>query len=114
MAKGMIASLTENYEFQRVYKKQAPVYGRYIVLYAKKNNFQRIRLGITATKKIGKACKRNRARRLIFESFRHMYPNIVGKYDIVIVAKASMVGASYQEIYDEMHRLIKKAGLYDE
>ncbi len=114
MAKGKIASLTENYEFQRVYKKAAPIYGRYTVLYQKKNNSESIRLGITATKKIGKACKRNRARRLIFESFRHIYPYMCGGHDIVIVAKASIIDATYFDVFNELKRLIEKAGLCNE
>lgn len=114
MAKGKITSLTENYEFQRVYKKGTPLYGRYIVLYLRKNNSGCIRLGITATKKIGKACKRNRARRLIFESFRHIYPYICGEYDIVIVAKASIIEATYFDVLEELRRLIKKAGFCNE
>jgi len=114
MAKGNIASLTENYEFQRVYKRKPPIYGKNIILYVRKNNSGCIRLGITATKKIGKACKRNRARRLIFESFRHIYPYLSGGYDIVIVAKAQIVEATFFDVYSEMNRLIKKAGLCDE
>ncbi len=114
MAKGKITSLTENYEFQRAYKKSVPLYGRYIVLYARKNNYNCIRLGITATKKIGKACKRNRARRLIFEAFRRMYDSMTGGFDIVIVAKASITEATYFDVFEEMKRLVMKAGLYDE
>lgn len=114
MAKGIIASLTENREFQRAYRKAVPIYGKYVVLYAKPNNCDCIRLGITATKKIGKACRRNRARRLIFECFRLMYPSMTAKKDVVVVAKAGITEATYAALYDEMSKLTKKAGLYDE
>lgn len=115
MGKGIINSLTENYEFQRVYKKGTPFYGRYTVVYRldnKKND--KLRLGITATKKIGKANKRNRARRLIFECFRLMYPDIKTKSDVVIVAKTAISDVSYRELYGEILCLTKKAGFYDE
>ena len=114
MAKGNIASLTENRDFQRAYRKAAPVYGKYIVLYVRQNNCDCIRFGITATKKIGKACKRNRARRLVFECFRMFYPDIFGSKDIVIVCKNTMLDVTYAALYEEMHRLLTKAGLYDE
>lgn len=114
MGKGKIDSLTENYEFKRTYKKGAPFYGRYVVLYRFDNKRnEKIRLGITATKKVGKANKRNRARRLIFESFRLMYPNFKIKSDVVIAARASMAEASYKEVFDELLRLTRKAGFYD-
>lgn len=115
MGKGIIDSLTENYEFQRAYKRGTPFYGRYVVLYRfdnKKN--EKMRLGITATKKIGKANKRNRARRLIFECFRLMYPDFKVKSDVVIVARASVLETSYQKLFDEILWLTKKAGFYDE
>ncbi len=114
MGKGIIDSLTENYEFQRAYKKGAPFYGKYVVLYRFENRRnEKMRLGITATKKIGKANKRNRARRIIFECFRLMYPDFKIKSDVVIVARASLIEAGYQEVFDEMLRLTKKAGFYD-
>lgn len=114
MGKGIIDSLTENYEFQRAYKRGTPVYGKYLVLYRfnnKKN--EKLRLGITATKKIGKANKRNRARRLIFECFRVMYPDCTIKSDVVIVARNSILEATYQSLFDELLSLTKKAGFYD-
>lgn len=115
MGKGIIGSLTENYEFKRAYKKGTPFYGRYIVLYRFDNRRnEKMRLGITATKKVGKANKRNRARRLIFECFRLMYPGFKIKSDVVIAARASIVGVAYRELFDEMQRLTEKAGFYNE
>lgn len=111
MGKGRIASLTQNYEFRRAYSLGAPYFGRYIVLYKRKNRFPFLRLGITSTKKVGKACVRNRARRLIFESFRLFYDNINGNFDIVIAARSSMSTAEFSEVKKEMQRLLKKAEL---
>lgn len=111
MGKGKICSLTQNYEFRRVYSGGTPYYGRYIVLYKKKNKFERVRLGITATKKIGKACVRNRARRLIFESFRLFYDSIISDCDIVVIAKPSITEAKFFDVLKETERLMKKAEL---
>ena len=111
MGKGKICSLTQNYEFRRVYSGGTPYYGRFIVLYKKRNNFKRVRLGITATKKIGKACVRNRARRLIFESFRLFYDRILCDSDIVIIAKPAITEACFSDVLKETDRLMKKAEL---
>lgn len=111
MGKGKICSLTQNYEFQRVYSKGTPCYGRYMVLYKRKNKYPYLKFGITSTKKIGKACVRNRARRLIFESFRLFYDNIKGGNDIVIVAKPAILEAKFSDIKDETQRLLKKSEL---
>ena len=111
----MITSLTENYEFQRVYKKGASYPGKYAVVYYRSNHHTNtIRLGITATKKIGKACVRNRARRLIFENMRLMSPEMQKGCDIVVVARAAIVGVDYFTLGNELKRLLHKAGAYDE
>ena len=109
----MITSLTENYEFQRVYKKGLSYPGRYAVVYYRNNHHSdSLRLGITATKKIGKACKRNRARRLIYENMRLMIPNMKKGYDIVVVARAAIVGANFFALGNELNKLLKKAGAF--
>ena len=109
MGKGKISSLTQNYEFRRVYSSGTPYYGRYIVLYKKKTKYPTVRLGITSTKKIGKACVRNRARRLIFESFRLFFDTLTNCADIVIVAKPAIVGAKFSDVKNETEKLLKKA-----
>jgi ribonuclease P protein component len=111
VGKGKIRSLTQNYEFRRVYGSGAPYYGRYIVIYKKNTKYPSIRLGITSTKKIGKACVRNRARRLIFESFRLFFDALVPGADIVIVAKPAILGATFWDVKRETEKLLRKAGL---
>ena len=111
MGKGKICSLTQNYEFRRVYSGGTPYYGRYIVLYTRKNKYPYLRFGITSTKKIGKACVRNRARRLIFESFRLFFDTLKGNTDVVIVAKPAIVGAKFSDVKSETERLLKKSEL---
>ena len=111
MGKGKICSLTQNYEFRRVYGSGTPYYGRYIVLYKKNSKYPTVRLGITSTKKIGKACVRNRARRLIFESFRLFFDALSSNADIVIVAKPTIIGATFWDVKRETEKLLKKAGM---
>lgn len=110
-----VISLTENYEFQRVYKKGLSYPGRYAVIYYRKSNHPGLRLGITATKKIGKACVRNRARRLIFENMRLLMPNMKPGYDLVVVARMAIVGVDFFTLEKELVKLLHKAGaFYDE
>ena len=105
-------SLTENYEFQRVYKKGQSFPGRYVVLYYRNNHLKNLRYGITATKKIGKACKRNRARRLIFENMRLLFPTMKQGYDLVIVARPAILGADFPTLGKELQKLLHKAGAF--
>ena len=58
---------------------------REVVEFAKRMGYTR--LGITTSKKIGKAVQRNRARRLIKTAYRNLLPEIAPGYDIVVVAR---------------------------
>ena len=56
------------------------------------------RVGFTATKKIGKACRRNRARRVIREAYRILEPQLRQGYDIVFVARGATGEVKMQEV----------------
>jgi ribonuclease P protein component len=111
MSKFTVNSLTENYEFQRTYKRGLAYFGKFVVLYVYKNNRQKLNLGITVTKKVGKACVRNRVRRLIYENMRLVMPDFKLGFDIVVVARAAAVGTGFFYIGAELKRLLKKANM---
>ena len=61
-------------EFQQVFKNGYRVGSRYFTLLLAPNAGPMPRLGIVASKKLGDAVRRNRAKRLIRELFRHLAP----------------------------------------
>ena len=54
------------------------------------------RLGIAATRKLGNAVQRNRAKRLVREAFRRHKP--LGGLDIIVIPKREMIVADYQTV----------------
>ena len=68
--------LTRNSDFARAYKRGKSYVHHHVVLYVNKNRVGHTRVGITASKKIGGAVQRNRARRVI----RHaLYQVLLGQ-----------------------------------
>ena len=105
-------SLNQNSLFLRVYQKGKKIYHKHFILYFLPNKSDTNRLGLKVGKKIAKAVKRNRVRRLLKESYRLMETDIKSGYDIVIVAKSDCLSAdTYHEVSAEMHELLKRAGL---
>jgi ribonuclease P protein component len=64
------------------------------------------RLGIAATRKMGAAVERNRAKRLVRELFRHHKP--AAALDVVVVPRREMLEASYDRIETEFVTLLNR------
>ena len=58
-------TLTKNKEFSRIYARGKSYVHPNLVLYVAKNRLGYTRIGLTATKKVGHAVQRNRARRIM-------------------------------------------------
>lgn len=80
-------------------------------------NWQRLtpgapsRLGVIASGKLGGAVVRNRARRLLREAFRLHQHELARPVDLVLVARASIVGKALAEVEKDFLMTLRKAGL---
>jgi ribonuclease P protein component len=66
------------------------------------------RLGITVTKKMGNAVKRNRVKRLIREFFRLNKALFPAEHDVVVMAKRNMPPLTYLEACKELTELFTR------
>jgi ribonuclease P protein component len=103
-----IIPITENYEFKRLYNKGDSCVTPFFVLYYKRNRRKFNRLGITASKKIGNAVKRNRARRRLKELYRLYAHEKVAGFDIVIVARAAAIDGDYNVMIQRFSKVLKQ------
>lgn len=107
--------LKKNHLFSRAYRKGKWVSSSTMVMYVLQGREKdRTLLGITVSKKRGKAVVRNRVKRLIREAYRYYLPNLKNGKLIVIVAKQPAVTAKYTVIRDEMGYLLGKATLLED
>ncbi|MBQ2390251.1 MAG: ribonuclease P protein component [Clostridia bacterium] len=107
-------TLNENREFKRVYNRATSYVSPALVVYFIKNRAGFSRFGITVTKKIGCAVKRNRAKRVIREAIRACAANINGNYDFVLVARTRTAYVKSGEVVSAFRDILKKAGIYNE
>jgi ribonuclease P protein component len=103
--------LRDKRDFDRLYKKGVKVHGRHLVVIFAKNGRGHNRRAFLASKKVGKAVARNRARRLMKESHRSLAPRLKTGYDILFIARNTIVGAGCPEVAKTMKTSLKKGGL---
>lgn len=106
-------TLKKNYEFARVFNKGSFYVGRNITVYILPNKQSLNRIGISVSKKAGKAVVRNRKKRLIRESYRYFEEYISNGYDIVIAARAGESVPTYGVVLKEFKYLLKKLQVFD-
>lgn len=99
--------INQNHLFRRLYRTGKSRVTPYVAVYSKKNRLGYNRLGITATKKIGGAVQRNRARRIITEAYRLLEDELPTGIDIVIVARTKAVYAKMQAIRDSLIQVFR-------
>ena len=67
------------------------------------------RFGFIASKKVGNAVQRNRARRLMREVIRLHLPEIKNDKQIILIARVGIKGVSYSEVEKSMMNMLKNA-----
>ena len=97
-----------NKDFRRIYGQGKNFIYPALVVYIKKNRLNRHRIGVTVSKKIGCAVKRNRAKRVILAAFRECRPMLRGGYDIVFVGRARTTRCNMWEVADAMRASFSK------
>ena len=101
--------ICRNIEYARVYRRGKSYVAPQLVLYVCKNRLGHTRVGLTATKKIGKAVQRNRARRVMRAAIAAHLPYDVGGYDLIFVARGSTPHVKSTKLEKSVVRLLTQA-----
>ena len=105
-------TLKLNKDFKRLYYKGRCAVAHSVVLYVQKNRGAKNRIGLTCGKSIGKAFQRNRAKRLMRESYRILSPEIKEGYDIVIIARTAIIGKKCGDVLKDLRFALGKLNMF--
>jgi ribonuclease P protein component len=94
-------------DFEAAYTAGAKVSSRLMTIFWRPNGGSFPRLGIAATRKIGRAVIRNRAKRLARELFRTLKPDAA--VDIVVVPRREFVEAPFPSLERDFEALLDRA-----
>ena len=83
-------------EFERAYETGVRIHGRFMMLFVVPNGGTTTRLGVAATRKLGSAVERTRAKRLAREIFRRH--KVAAGLDVVIVPRREMLDAPFSSL----------------
>jgi ribonuclease P protein component len=85
-----------------------------IVLQAVFSGQELTRIGIIASRSIGKATDRNLAKRRIRAAVRPMLTHIKPGWDVIFIARKPVLQAEFQALVSAMDILLKRANLFVE
>jgi len=94
-------------EYQQIYDRGVRIHGRYLTMFTLSNNLPIGRLGIAASRKLGGAIDRNRAKRLIREVFRRN--KLAPGFDIVVIPKRELLDASLITLETEFRNTLERS-----
>lgn len=85
-------------DFERVYESGKRLVNPLFVAFVIPTERGKVRFGVVASRKVGGAVKRNRAKRLLREVVRRRVPPEGVSADVVLVARKGLSEAAYREV----------------
>ena len=98
-------------DVRRVYDQGRSWAHPFLVLVARPNGLDFSRVGVTASRKVGGAVARNRAKRLLREAARRLYPQLERGWDVMLVARAGILEVREPQVEEALASLLRRAEL---
>jgi ribonuclease P protein component len=105
--------LRSHVDFQAVHEQGRRVRARFVTLIGRPNAMDRDRLGIIASRKLGGAVTRNRAKRRLREVFRRQDPDLSAArghrpLDVVVIARREFIDAPLAVVEADFQVALRK------
>lgn len=100
----------KNKDFQEIFKKGKSFANRQFVVYFLKRPGQtHFRIGLSVSKKLGNAVKRNQIKRYIRQAFLEFEEDLQNEYDYIIIARKPASEMGFLEVKSSLVHVLKLA-----
>lgn len=103
--------LRHNRDISRVRQEGQRWYHALAALHVRASQQEVSRFAFVASRQVGNAVQRNRAKRLLREATRTYLPHIAPGWDCLIVARSAAAQADYQDVLAAINQLLQRAHL---
>ncbi len=103
--------LRKSEQFRKVRDEGRSWSNRWLALCALRNDLSYSRFGFTASRRLGSAVARNRARRLMREAVRLRREVLAPGWDFVFIARSPLKEATFREVDRAVEELLRRARL---
>lgn len=104
-------TINRNSLFSRAYRSKLSFVSPYVITYVVPRKKGRVRVGVTASKKIGCAVVRNRARRVVKAAASQVLQNADGCFDVVFVCRSATAAQKSTALEPILAKHLRKAGV---
>ena len=94
-------------EFKYVLDHSRKYFGRFIVVFVSEGVHKKV--GFIASKKVGKAVERNRAKRLMREAFLKFESSLPDDKSYVIIAKKGIAKAKVWDVLEDLKNILSRS-----
>jgi len=111
MSNSKATVINNNFRFQNAYRNGQSFVSRTVITYVVPRRTGGLRYGITASRKVGCAVERNRARRVIKAAVTELIPIMEGSFELIFVSRKATVESKSWMVRQVLYGHLKKAGV---
>jgi ribonuclease P protein component len=103
--------LTRSEDFQRVRRAGKSYAHPLVVLVTQSNDGTEVHVGMAASRMVGGAVKRNRAKRLLRAAMQTVIGSVAPGWDLVLIARPGLAASDSFEVREALLTLLRRAQL---